>query len=306
MIATLTLNPALDKSTHISGLVPEKKLRCLSPEYFPGGGGINVSRALSRLGLDNQAIYVAGGPAGEMIGKLLTKEKISSLAIEVDEWTRENLVVKDDASGNQYRFTFPGLPMKENDQINVLSFISSLNPFPSILVMSGSFAPQFPLEFITRIQKLCANNHAKLVIDTSGPYLNEAAKSGVHLLKPNYHELCELAGIEGDEVFDLHKIGKRVLEKYPVEILVVSLGANGASIITKDEYHHEPAPKVPVKSTVGAGDSMVAGLVFALSKGKPLKDVLRYGVACGTATTMNDGTGLFKAEQVDRVLELMK
>ncbi len=305
-VLTLTINPALDVSTHISGMVPEKKLRCTAPDYFPGGGGVNVSRALNRLGLDNRAMFVAGGPAGELIAKLLKEEGVNSSPINVVTWTRENLTVMDDASGNQYRFTFPGLPLLAEDWQIVLQSIEKLSPFPDMMVMSGSFAPGFPLDFIGKVKALCVKHGTKLLIDTSGPYLHEAAKVGVFLLKPNYNELCDLAGVNPDQLLDVQVVARKVIENGGCEVMVVSLGANGASLVTDTEYVHIHAPKVPIKSTVGAGDSLLAGVAFALANNLSWKEVLRWGVACGTATTMNEGTGLFQIEEVKHVRSLIR
>ena len=306
MIATLTINPALDTNTHVTGMVPEKKLRCTAPDYFAGGGGINVSRALARLHTSSLPLYASGGPAGKKIGELLENEKIKPQPIEVTTWTRDNLTVKDDASGNQFRFTFPGYPLTDADQTSIYSAIEFLSPFPKFLVLSGSFAPDFPLNFIEKLKDLCDRNLAKLIVDTSGPYLSEAVNAGVYLIKPNYQELCELAGIQCDDLHDIEPIARKVIKDSGVECMLISLGANGASWITKNEYYHIHAPKVPVKSTVGAGDSMLAGVVHALAKGYASKEVLKWGVACGTATTMNEGTGLFQFEQVETILRLIK
>jgi 6-phosphofructokinase 2 len=306
IILTLTINPALDVSTHISGMVPEKKLRCTAPDYFPGGGGVNVSRALNRLGLDNLAMFVSGGPAGELIAKLLKKENVTASPVEVETWTRENLTVLDDASGNQYRFTFPGLPLPAKDWEVVLKNMEKLSPFPEMVVMSGSFAPGFPLEFIGKVKAICDKYKAKLLIDTSGPYLQEAAKVGVYLIKPNYNELCYMAGVKPDQLLDVQVVARKVIEQGGCEVMVVSLGANGASLVTATEYVHIHAPKVPIKSTVGAGDSLLAGVAYALAKNLSWKEVLRWGVACGSATTMNEGTGLFQPEQVEQMRKLIR
>jgi len=212
----------------------------------------------------------------------------------------------DDSTGNQYRFTFPGLPLEPAESANLLSQLNKLSPFPDFLVVSGSFPPDFPIEFIGDLKRVCDEKGAKLILDTSGPFLAEAVKQKVYLLKPNYQELCDLAGIKSDDLHDVKGIAQGLIETSGVEILVVSLGANGATIVTSKESHHIHAPKVPVKSTVGAGDSMLAGLVYALSKGETLREALRWGVACGTATTMNEGTGLFQVDQVAQIRQLIR
>jgi len=305
MILTLTLNPALDVTTHVAALLPEKKLRCKTPTYQPGGGGINVSRGLSRLGTVNQAMYLEGGATGERFTSLLIQENISAIPFGTTVWTRENITVVDDATHSQYRFTFPGseLPMVVYDAI--LERIGNLDPFPDFVVLSGSFPPAFPFLFFEKLKKLIEKNSSKLVVDTSGEELKTAAKQGVYLLKPNFSELCELAGIEKENFRHVKDIAHQVLTQYEVGVLVVSLGAKGAIILAGEHFYQISSPHLPVKSTVGAGDSMLAGLLYGLSLGESWEEVLKWGVACGTATTLNEGTSLFQPEQVKMVKNLI-
>lgn len=305
MILTLTLNPALDVSTRISALLPEKKLRCETPTYQPGGGGINVSRALTRLGTTNKAMYMAGGPTGQRITTLLAAEKVAVLPLEIEAWTREDITVVDNATGSQYRFNFPGLTLPSSSQMDVLNAITNRAPFPSYVVVSGSFPPGFPVGFLKKLKMICDDQGAKLVVDTSGPGLLAAAKAGVFLLKPNYSELCELAGIEKQKIVNVEKVARQVTDQYGVGMMVISLGAKGASILNEGRFYHIHAPHLPVKSTVGAGDSMLAGVLHGLTLGASTEEVLKWGVACGTATTMNEGTSLFKPQQVVKVKRLI-
>ena len=136
--------------------------------------------------------------------------------------------------------------------------------------------------------------------------LKKVLETGVYLVKPNIGELAKLIGVERLEQNEVAKAAKKLIENGSAEIVVVSLGAEGAMLVSKDTTEFVHAPKAEKKSTVGAGDSMVGGMVWALSQNKSLKEVIQWGVACGSATTMNEGTQLFKLEDVERLFEQMQ
>ena len=299
-IVTLTVNPALDKSTHFKGLVAEQKIRCEEPRFDAGGGGINVSKAISRLGGTSQAIFTSGGPIGEMLEQLIHKEAIGFEAVAVQSWTRESFVAVDDNTNSQYRFGFAGGIISEQEESNILETISKLTP--KFLVASGSLNEGLPTDFYKKIAAIAKKSNSKLIVDTSGEALKKVLETGVYLIKPNIGELAKLIGVDRLELPDVEKAAKQLIEKKSAEIVVVSLGADGAILVTQDETHFVQAPKVEKKSTVGAGDSMVGGMVWALSQNKTLKEVIQMGVACGSAATMNEGTQLFKVEDVIQLL----
>ena len=152
------------------------------------------------------------------------------------------------------------------------------------------------------VAEIAKKSSAKLIVDTSGEALKKALEVGVYMIKPNVGELAKLIGVERLELEEVNEAAKQIIAKGGAKIVVVSLGPQGAVLVTKDVYEFVPAPNVSKKSTVGAGDSMVGGMVWALSQNKSLKEVIRWGVACGTAATMNEGTQLFKAEDVIQLL----
>lgn len=304
-IVTITVNPALDKTTEVDSLIPEKKLRCTEPKVDPGGGGINVSRAIKKLGGDSVAIYVAGGATGNVLKELLEKEGVRQNIVASKSPTRENIMVVDEATNNQYRFNLPGKPLNPEEYNQVLIELDNMIPKPDYIVASGSLAPSMPSDFYATIASKAKELGAKFILDTSGDALKAAAGLGVYLLKPNYNELCELTGHDKEEIADIKELAKEIVAKGFCEIAVVSLGAKGAMLISKDNIYHVQAPKVPKRSTVGAGDSLVAGITYSLSQGKSLDEALKFGVACGTAATMNHGTDLCKAEDVQKLLKIM-
>lgn len=303
-IITLTINPSLDKSTHFTDLVAEQKMRCQTPHYDAGGGGINVSKAISKLGGSSLCVFTSGGSSGEMLEELIKKSGIESQVLKTKNWTRENFIAVDDVTKSQYRFGFPGNELSETE---IETLFATIKDFQTdYLVISGSLNEGLPTNFYSKIAQIAKASGVKVVADTSGEALQKVLETGVYLVKPNIGELAKLIGVERLELSDVEKAAKKLIEKGSAEIIVVSLGAEGAILVTKDTTEFVAAPKAEKKSTVGAGDSMVGGMVWALSQNKTLREVIQIGVCCGTAATMNEGTQLFKVEDVERFFEGMK
>lgn len=303
-IVTITVNPALDKSAHFRGLVPEQKIRCSNPRYDAGGGGINVSKAISRLGGNSLALLTSGGPSGKMLEELIEKESIEYKAIEVKSWTRESFVAVDENTNLQYRFGFSGGVISEEEELSFIKMISNLKP--RFLIASGSLNEGVSTDFYQKIAKIAKKSNSKLIVDTSGEALEKVLGTGVFMIKPNVGELAKLIGVAALEMGEVQSAAKQIIAKGGAEIVVVSLGSQGAILVSKDIYEFVPAPNVVKKSTVGAGDSMVGGMVWSLSQDKPLREVIRWGVACGSAATMNAGTQLFKTEDAMRLFDWLK
>lgn len=300
-IATLTLNPALDKSALVDRLLPEQKLRCRDVQTDPGGGGINVSRGIRRLDGSTTAVFPAGGPAGEKLAALLGEEGIPTCMIKVPGETRENISVTEALSGVQYRFTLPGQDTRLTDAEACLDALFSLNP--DIVVASGSLPPGLPDGYYAVVAERAKAAGVRLIVDTSGPALAAALDVGLFMLKPNLKELSALTGVEKLEMNRVDDAALDIIQRGKCDIVVVSLGPQGALLVTKDGFEHIPAPPVLSKTTVGAGDSMVAGMVWALSQGKSYRDMAAIGVACGTAATLHAGTALFQPNDAWKLLE---
>ncbi|MCB2409800.1 1-phosphofructokinase family hexose kinase [Hymenobacter lucidus] len=300
-IVTLTLNPTVDKSTTADQIIPDQKLRCAAPKFEPGGGGINVSRALKRLGADSLAVFPVGGPTGTLLRELLTQEQIRQAPVETVSRTRENFIVVDASTGQQYRFGMPGTPLAPEEQQQILTTLKSLPTVPDFLVISGSLPPGVEPEFLVRIARAAKELGVKVVADTSGPALQQLLAEGVYLAKPNVGELSKMAGVDELDNEAVAAAARKLVQEGKCDIVVVSLGPQGACVVSRDFVDHIPAPAVKKRSTVGAGDSMVAGLVYGLATGLSVRETGRLGVACGTAATMNPGTELFRKEDVDRL-----
>lgn len=298
-IVTITLNPALDKSTQVERLTPEQKLRCTAMQLDAGGGGINVSKGIHKLGGHSTAVFPSGGVNGQRLCQLLSEAGISMQTLELPAETRENFSVLETTSNLQYRFTLPGLALQERDAQACLELVRQLQP--EILVASGSLPPGLPETYYEQVAAFAKEIGAKLILDTSGAALLAAADEGLYLLKPNLAELSALVGVPQLEMNQVDDAALEIIHQGKCEVVVVSLGPQGALLVSKEGFEHIPAPMVKKQSTVGAGDSMVAGMVWALSEGKSLREMAQIGVACGTAATMNPGTELFHAADVWRL-----
>jgi len=301
-IVTITFNPCIDKSATVAQLIPEKKLSCPEPTFEPGGGGINVARAIKKLGGEATAVYPAGGYTGKFFNELLAKEKVSSIIIDVENPLRENVIILEESSNNQFRFGFPGARLLQHEVEQCIDAIDKTTG-AEYLVASGSLPEGLPDDIFARLAIISKKKGLKLVIDTSKAALKHAAHEGVYMLKPNLAELGSLLARKDLSMDGVHAAGKELIAKEFCQVLLVSLGEKGAMLFTKDRELKAASPTVEKKSTVGAGDSLVAGFVLSLFQGKSLEHALRYGVACGTAATMNPGTELCNKKDADALFQ---
>lgn len=304
-VVTITFNPALDKSTMVPALLPDKKLKCTVPVFRPGGGGINVARAIVKLGGSATAVYLAGGHTGAFFHDLLEAELVESIRIPIAGITRENLILYNNSTKEQFLFDMPGPQVTSEEWQHFQSHLETLTKGAAFVVASGSLPPGVPSNAFSVAGSIAQQNGAAFVVDTSGEPLKLAANSGVYFLKPNVGELAALTGKEkltGEEV--VHA-AQEVLHHEGCEFVVVSLGAAGAMLVGKKNLHRIQAPVVKRLSTVGAGDSMVAGIVTKLAAGEDVLQAVKYGVACGAAATMNPGTTLCKKEDADNLFRSM-
>ncbi len=305
-VITVTLNPVVDKNTMVEGFVPDRKLWCSKPVYYAGGGGINVSRAIRKLGGTSTAIYMAGGRAGKHLKMLLDEKGIEQKIVHLKNSTRENLSVMDSRTQLQYRFGLPGPNIMEAEWKNALAVIDKHVRKGDYLVASGKLPPGVPDDFYFRVGSLVHEKKAKFILDTKGQALTNAIRTPIFLLKPNLSELCTLGGVDSVSSLELEQLAKKIIKSHACSTMVVSLGSRGALLVTNDMLKYIPAPVVEQKSAIGAGDSMVAGMVVSLLKGKSLIEMTKYGVACGAAATLRPGTQLCQKNDVDQICGWIK
>lgn len=305
-IVTLTMNPAVDKNSSVRRVVAEWKLRCSSPTFESGGGGINVSRVLHRFGQSSMAYYPAGGETGLMLENLLCGEQILHHQILIEGLTRENLTVYEEATGQQYRFGMPGPCLSGEEWKSCLNVLSEISPEPDYLVVSGSLPPGVPDDFYTRLAKIYRPKHTRVILDTSGNALALACQESVYLLKPNLKELRELVGYEFQTESEQYEAANELIRKGVCEVLVLSLGSAGALLVTKSGPKWYRSPTVPIQSKIGAGDSMMAGIVLSLARQSSVEEAVLFGVAAGAAAVMSPGSELCRPEDVERLLGQMR
>ncbi len=302
-ILTLTMNPALDKSSAVERVAPEMKLRCDAPHREPGGGGINVSRVIARLGGYSRAVFPAGDYTGEMLADLLRAEDLALDIIPATNPTRENFIVFERVTGQQFRFGMPGAPLYETEWRACLDALDS-GPAPAYVVASGSLPEGVPDDFYIHVAEKATARGAKLILDTSGePLRRTVQEAGAYLLKPNLRELGYISDRPIETETQQQAAAYALIEAGRAEIVVVSIGAGGAFVFTADGTQHLRAPTVPIRSAVGAGDSMVGGMVLGLARGDSVRRAVQLGIAAGSATVMSPGTQLCDPDDVQRLFE---
>ncbi len=306
-IVTLTMNPTLDKSASIDYVVSERKLRCDSVQYEPGGGGINVSRAIKNLHGTSQAFYLAGGPIGEILERLIAEEGLDHHKISINGWSREGLKVSETSTGQQYRFNLPAPTVTAEEWQQTLDAMAALDPLPDYVVASGSLPDGVPTDFFARLARWTQKAGCRLILDSSTvDAMQLALEEGVYLIKPNLREFRHLVNSRLTQEDEQEAAIMKVVEQGQSQIVVVSLGAAGVLWATRQTRERLRAPTVSIKSKVGAGDSMVAGLVLSLAQGKNVRDAVMFGVAAGAAAVTTPGTELCRSDDTQQLYKTMQ
>ncbi|GGN95917.1 1-phosphofructokinase [Saccharibacillus kuerlensis] len=295
MIYTVTLNPSIDYIVEVENLQLDALNRMKRDLKLPGGKGINVSRILSRLGVENTALGFLGGFTGRFIEDVLQSESIVTEFVNVQDDTRINIKLK---HGSETEINGQGPQIGNTEADALVQKLRALTK-EDVVVLSGSVPPSLGGSFYERLIAVIKEQGARFVIDTTGEALLKALPHGPLLVKPNHHELAELFGVEIEGQEDLIKYGRKLLEM-GAENVLISMAGDGALLVTEEQVYHANVPKGEVKNSVGAGDSMIAGFVGTLSKtGDPL-EALRTGTASGSATAFSDD--LAELAKIDSLL----
>ncbi|QTC39964.1 1-phosphofructokinase [Bacillus sp. V3] len=284
MIYTLTLNPSVDYIMELDQFTKGGLNRSAKENALPGGKGINVSRVLHVLDVKSTALGFAGGFTGEFIKQFLKNEQIEAEFVEVDETSRINVKVK---AEDETEINGNG-PSITKEQLNrLLSRISTLSK-DDTLVLAGSIPASVPESFYQEAASLCGKREARIVIDAEKKLIAPVLSLKPFLIKPNHHELGEMFGVEINSVEDAVFYGKKLKEKGP-ENVIVSMAEKGALLLSGKDVYQASVPDGELKSSVGAGDSTVAGFLAGLSKGYSMEDSFRLGTAAGSATAFSIG-----------------
>jgi 6-phosphofructokinase 2 len=305
-IVSLAINPTIDKSSSVEFVVPGRKLRCTAPTIEPGGGGVNVSRAVRKLGGESTLLYAAGGLNGDLLEELLAGEGLRSRRLPLAGMTRESFAVLEESTGQQYRFGMPGPVLKEEEVQLALEEVAASSPDSGFLVASGSLPPGVPADFYARVARAGKGAGAKVIVDTSGEPLKRALQEGVYLIKPNLREFREL--VDGDlrDEAEIEAAARKVVAGGGCELLVISLGSAGALFVSREAVAHMRPPTVRIVSKVGAGDSMVAGITLSLARGMAPRDAALFGIAAGAAAVMTPGSELCRKEDAERLYRKLR
>lgn len=298
-IVTLTMNPALDLSTSTDRVVSEHKLRCGPTRLDPGGGGINVSRVVHRLGGESLAIYALGGLTGAALHQMLDIEGISSRAVPISGTTRQSFTVDESNTGKQFRFVLQGPGLSEPEWQACLTAVQQSVVHDGYLVASGSLPPGVPEDFYARVARLARDAGARFVLDASGAALREAMAEGVYLVKPSRRELGELVGAPLDTEQSQVDAASDLIVAGSAELVALTRGGQGAMLASAAGVARLPVPTVPVLSTVGAGDSFLGAFVLRLSEGRDTDAAFRFAVAAGSAAAMTPATELCRPEDAN-------
>lgn len=303
-IVTLTMNPALDITTSVEAVRPTDKLRCSATRYDPGGGGVNVARVARVLGGSVFAVFPAGGSHGGLLMRLLSDAGVPFAGIPIVATTRESFTVNEVSTGQQYRFVLPGPCLTLREQERCLQELRIAARSAEFVVASGSLPPGVSADFYQRVADMCRQLGARLILDTSGGGLRHVS-SGVFLLKPSVRELRECVGrplrTEAEQSAAAHEL----IDTGRAEVVLVSLGSEGALLATRHATLRFPALPMPDGSGVGAGDAMVAAITVGLSRGWPLVKSVAFGIAAGAAMLTTPGTAACERADVERFFELV-
>jgi 6-phosphofructokinase 2 len=305
-ILTLTLNPAIDLAVEVDELAPQRKLRTSAARYGPGGGGINVARAIQRCGGSVRAVFTAGGPLGDLLVRLVEQEAVTGQAIRIEGDTRESITVQVAHPSGLYRFVLPGPALTPTEGERCLAALAEADPPARYWVASGSLPEGLGDDYYARVARLARRQGARLILDTSGPALAAAVEEGVYLIKPNAREFGGLVGRQAADAKELRAQARELVASGNVELVVLSLGGEGALLTSADEQIECRPPSVEQRSSVGAGDSFVALLTLKLAAGRPLREALQYAVAAGTAAVTTPATELFHPQEMEHLYKRLQ
>lgn len=303
-ILTITLNPALDLTTATARVVPDVKLRCSAPRFDPGGGGINVSRAIRAMGGESTALVALGGATGQRIARLLAEAGVTPRTLPAPGETRQSVTVDDQSLGQQYRFVMPGPDWSQADVEAALQAAAQAAAPGALVVLSGSNPPGVPAGFAARLAERLHGSGARLVLDTSGEALAMAAAvvdRRVEVLRMDDAEAEGLAGHALPYRADTARFAAMLVASGAARAVIVARGRDGNIIATGDGIWHAEAARVPIVSKVGAGDSFLGGFVLGHARGWPIPDALGLAAAAASATVQTPATELCRGEDVERL-----
>lgn len=299
-IVTLTLNPSVDVSYDIPHLIEDQKVHASANRYDPGGNGINVARAFARLRVPSHACCVVAGEIGSLFERLIVHELDHPHCLHIEGETRINVTLQQQEPRAQFEVSGVGPQLGAITLQKLVDMVLDLTG-DGYAVLTGSLCPGVDPGFYAELAQALRRQNARPIIDTQSEALVHAVKAKPFLIKPNRYELEQLVKRPLPKLANVSQAACE-LQAGGIDYVCVSLGGDGALLVDGKHKYHAHAPDVPVRSTVGAGDSMLAGLIAALARGEGPAEALRLGLACGSGTAAKPGTELFDYQQIQVLL----
>lgn len=307
-IVTITVNPALDLSTEAAAVIPDQKLRCSAPLTHPGGGGVNVSRAIAKLGGSSRSLLAYGGGTGQTLVSMLRAEGLEPQSLGVSHATRQSLSVRDGQTGLQYRFMLPGPDWSDAECTTARDTILNAIGKDTLVVPSGSLPPGMDAGFFPDLQGDIAAKGGRMILDTSGKALALAASRplGLYVLRMDRDEARGLSGAPLETVQQIAVFAAALRDRGVARIVMIAAGAEGTVIASEDWRGLTRPPAVKPLSKIGAGDSFVAGFALAIIRGADPVAACCAGTAAATSAVTTDGTELCKRDDTERFRPLVR
>lgn len=305
MIVTVTLNAALDHVIVVDGLKLHDTNRTKLFQTDAGGKGINVSRVLTQLETDSIATGLLGGTSGAAISSILRQESVRHAFANTALPTRTNINIES-GEGAPTTLNAAGPQISQTELQALFAKCETLFDHAAWVVLGGSLPPGIPTDVYGQLGALALSHGCRWVLDADGDPMVEGLKGRPHVIKPNVMEASRLVGRELVTDEDVALAAKSLLATMSEDdpAVIISQGAGGAVLVSPSgAWKGQPIP-IDERSSVGAGDSMVAGFLAARTSGKDWPDALKLGLAAGAATAETDGTGIGTAEQINRLLPL--
>ena len=302
MIYTLTLNPSVDRELSVPRIDFDSVLRTSATRLDWGGKGINVSRMLKSLGCESIVLGAAGGKMGEMLRDGIEALGIPTDFIWLDGETRSNISIVPADASRYIKVNEPGPAVSHALLEQILSKVEGLAAPGDWWVMGGSLLPGMQADFYASLIRALNQAGARVILDAEGEALRLGCEAKPFLVKPNHIEAGNLTGMPAGTVEESARAARQILSLGPQEV-VISMGETGALLANRAGTWRVHSPKIQVRNPIGAGDSMVGGLVFGLVQELAVLDALKWGVACGAAAASLDGTAIGSRERVDQLLQ---
>ena len=297
-IATVTLNPAIDQTVSVDNFQVGTVNRSLSTRLDAGGKGVNVASFLADYGLDVAVTGFLGEENAELFERHFARKKIENCFIRVPGETRVNIKIMDEHNQETTDLNAPGKAPGGHEVNRLREQVEVLAESCEWIVLSGKLPPGLPSKFYADLIQLIKRKNRQVVLDTSGDALLEGLKAGPRMIKPNIDELSHLIGRELIELTEVHSSARSLLNE-DVQVVVVSMGGDGALFLQENESLLAVPPSVTLKSTVGAGDAMVAGLVAGSVKNLSLADCARLATAFSLSAITRVGRDLPAREEIE-------